>query len=271
MQKFWTVCLSVLMGAAFVAFYPTPADLTAIKGEKEVYESLESQAADIKIPAASPLEELAGSFPVHEEKTASEPETSSEPAVSSLSPGTSSPSPDVSSASSQPGDTADSSSEAAVAADSSGAIEVTEFYIPEIPLSQELQYYTYQQCMEKDVSYELVLAMMYHESNYDVSAVRYYEDGSSDSGIMQINSINAQSLYEQYGITNLQDPYENILAGVSIISGFVHQYGEHDGLMAYNMGAGGYQNALANGIYTTAYAQNILETKSYIESLRRSL
>ena len=87
--------------------------------------------------------------------------------------------------------------------------------------------------------------MMYHESNYDPSAVRYYEDGSSDSGIMQINSINSQSLYELYGITDLQDPYENILAGVSIISGFVHQYGEHDGLMAYNMGVGGYQNAIA--------------------------
>ena len=90
---------------------------------------------------------------------------------------------------------------------------------------------------------------MYHESNYDPSAVRYYEDGSSDSGIMQINSINSQSLYELYGITDLQDPYENILAGVSIISGFVHQYGEHDGLMAYNMGVGGYQNALPTELY----------------------
>ena len=86
---------------------------------------------------------------------------------------------------------------------------------------------------------------------------------------MQINSINSQSLYELYGITDLQDPYENILAGVSIISGFVHQYGEHDGLMAYNGGVGGYQNAIANGTYTTTLRSNIMATKSEIEGLRQ--
>ena len=32
--------------------------------------------------------------------------------------------------------------------------------------------------------------------------------------------------------------------------------------MAYNMGVGGYQNAIANGTYTTTYAQNIMATKS---------
>ena len=108
--------------------------------------------------------------------------------------------------------------------------------------------------------------MMYHESNYDPSAVRYYEDGSSDSGIMQINSINSQSLYELYGITDLQDPYENILAGVSIISGFVHQYGEHDGLMAYNMGVGAIKTPLPTEPIPPPTLKNIMATKSEIEA-----
>lgn len=40
--------------------------------------------------------------------------------------------------------------------------------------------------------------------------------------------------------------------------------------MAYNMGVGGYQNAIANGTYTTTYAQNIMATKSEIEGLRQN-
>ena len=119
------------------------------------------------------------------------------------------------------------------------------------------------------MSYELVLAMMYHESNCDPAAVRYYQDGSSDSGLMQINSINSKSLNELYGITDLQDPYENIQAGVSIISGFVHEYGEHDGLMAYNMGVGGYQNAIANGTYTTHLCPKHHGNKRRNRSLRQ--
>ena len=223
-----------------------------------------------------PLDQLVQSFP-DDFNTCTQPQETAQPSSSEPDASASeASSPDSSSqeaASSEPAEPAEASgdpSEPAIPANSDNAIELSEFYIPEIPLSQELQAYTYQQCQEKQVSYELVLAMMYHESNYDPSAVRYYEDGSSDSGIMQINSINSQSLYELYGITDLQDPYENILAGVSIISGFVHQYGEHDGLMAYNMGVGGYQNAIANGTYTTTYAQNIMATKSEIEGLRQN-
>ena len=278
MQKFWTVCLSLMMGISFTAAWPAvPVEAPAMETAAETLETMKTGAA------RDPLEQLIQSFPDDFDSSAQPADASrtasadaSEPAEPSESAAV--PEPDSQAAGGQetapasspePAEPSGGPSEPDASAGSGGAQELSEFYIPEIPLSQELQAYTYQQCLEKQVSYELVLAMMYHESNYDPSAVRYYEDGSSDSGIMQINSINAQSLYELYGITDLQDPYENILAGVSIIAGFVHQYGEHDGLMAYNMGAGGYQNAVANGIYTTAYAQNILETKSEIESLRQ--
>lgn len=258
MQKLWTICLSLMMGISFVASYPV--NLVQAPAMKTSAESLETCA---KAPQG-PLDQLADSFPADfdassqpaadPEKATAESETASPPASSGQEATSQEPASD--------------SPETAVPANSDGAVDTSAFYIPEIPLSEELQAYTYQQCQEKQVSYELVLAMMYHESNYDPAAVRYYQDGSSDSGLMQINSINSKSLNELYGITDLQDPYENIEAGVSIISGFVHQYGEHDGLMAYNMGVGGYQSAIANGTYTTAYAQNIMETKGEIEALR---
>lgn len=266
MQKLWTICLSLMMGVSFVASYPV--NLVNAPAMKT---SSESQQAISTKESHGPLDQLINAFP-SEGKTPFSQKDSSSQLVSSHTDASSSSSQTSSepeAASQAPTEDISDTSQPTVPANSNNALETSEFYIPEIPLSQELQAYTYQQCQEKQVSYELVLAMMYHESNYDPSAVRYYEDGSSDSGIMQINSINAQSLYELYGITNLQDPYENILAGVSIISGFVHQYGEHDGLMAYNMGAGGYQNAIANGIYTTTYAQNIMETKAEIEGLRQ--
>ena len=271
MQKLWTICLSLIMGISFVASYPAASvETPAMKTPDENLETLKAKASQ------DPLNQLIQSFP-DDFNTSVQPESANRPSSSEPEDSVSeAPSQDsssqeaVSSESAEPTTESNSDpSETAIPANSNNALELSDFYIPEIPLSQELQAYTYQQCQEKQVSYELVLAMMHHESNYDPSAVRYYEDGSSDSGLMQINSINSQSLYELYGITNLQDPYENILAGVSIISGFVHQYGEHDGLMAYNMGVGGYQNAIANGTYTTTYAQNILSTKSEIESLRQ--
>ena len=255
MQKLWTICLSLMMGISFVASYPADAV------QAPSAESLETCA---KAPQG-PLDQLADSFPA-DFNASSQPIDTSEKSPAN-SDAASQPASSEQEAASQ--EAASGSPETAAPANSSDAVDTSAFYIPEIPLSEELQAYTYQQCQEKQVSYELVLAMMYHESNYDPAAVRYYQDGSSDSGLMQINSINSKSLNELYGITDLQDPYENIQAGVSIISGFVHEYGEHDGLMAYNMGVGGYQNAIANGTYTTTYAQNIMETKGEIEALRQ--
>lgn len=260
MQKLWTICLSLMMGISFVASYP--ADAVQAPSMETSAESLETCA---KAPQG-PLDQLADSFPA-DFNASSQPTDTSENASASSTDAVSPPAPSEQEAASQ--EAASDSPETAAPANSGDAVDTSAFYIPEIPLSEELQAYTYQQCQEKQVSYELVLAMMYHESNYDPAAVRYYQDGSSDSGLMQINSINSKSLNELYGITDLQDPYENIQAGVSIISGFVHQYGEHDGLMAYNMGVGGYQNAIANGTYTTTYAQNIMETKGEIEALRQ--
>jgi len=128
-------------------------------------------------------------------------------------------------------------------------------------LSQELQAYTYQQCQEKQVSYELVLAMMYHESNYDPSAVRYYEDGSSDSGIMQINSINSEWLSEKIGVTDLTDPYQNIRSGVFILSDLYGKYGDwHKALICYNYGEGGAQeHVFSKGYTTTSYSRTVME------------
>ncbi len=141
------------------------------------------------------------------------------------------------------------------------------YYIPDIPLSEDLQRFTYEMCEEFEIDYSLVLAIMYHESKFDPYAISYCSNGTYDSGIMQINSCNLEQLEDQFGITDLQNPYENIKAGVSIISGHVKRFGENDGLMAYNMGIGGYKNAVNSGIYSTSYSREILQKKMEYEEL----
>lgn len=46
--------------------------------------------------------------------------------------------------------------------------------------------------------------------------------------------------WDAYGIDDLFAPEQNIRAGVLILSDKVARYGEHGGLMAYNLGDGGY-------------------------------
>ena len=172
MQKLWTICLSLMMGISFVASYPAAlVEAPAMKTPDESLEAIKAKAF------MDPLDQLVQSFP-DDFNTCTQPQETAQPSSSEPdAPASEASSPDSSSqeaASSEPAEPAEASgdpSEPAIPANSDNAIELSEFYIPEIPLSQELQAYTYQQCQEKQVSYELVLAMMYHESNYDPSAV----------------------------------------------------------------------------------------------------
>lgn len=145
------------------------------------------------------------------------------------------------------------------------------FYIEEIPLPKELQLYTYNVCEDNDVSYELMLAVMKKESNYDINSIGYNTNGTYDSGLMQINSCNISTTEANYGITDLMDPYNNILVGVSMISSKIHEFGENGGLMAYNMGNGGYQDAVEAGITTSTYSQQVLSYKSEICKMDKTI
>jgi hypothetical protein len=93
------------------------------------------------------------------------------------------------------------------------ATEKPEPTIPiySIPLSEELQAYTYRTCEEYGVDYEMVLALMDKESSYRAGVI----SKSDDYGLMQINTINHETLKDALGITDFLDPEQNILCGVS--------------------------------------------------------
>ena len=135
----------------------------------------------------------------------------------------------------------------------------------DIPLSKDLQLYTYNRCVEYGIPehYELVLAMMWQESNYTANLI----SPTDDYGIMQINSSNHSWLVDLLGPTNFLDASDNINAGVYVISKLLIKYGdEHKALMSYNMGEHGASLNWQAGNYTSNYSRSVVAKREAIEA-----
>ena len=126
------------------------------------------------------------------------------------------------------------------------------------PLSHDLQDYIREQCERQGISMSLVIALIEVESSFQADVI----SRSDDYGLMQINVINHGWLYEEYGITDFLDPYNNILCGITILSQHYERYGdETKALMAYNMGATGAKRNWDKGIFETTYTRKIQSAK----------
>lgn len=128
----------------------------------------------------------------------------------------------------------------------------------DIKLSQELQLYTYTKCADLGIAedYELVLAMMWQESNYTPDLI----SKTNDYGLMQINICNHKWLSEELGLTDFLDPYQSIDAGTHIIASLLLKYDDpHKALMAYNYGEAGARSHWNRGNYTSSYSRSIAE------------
>lgn len=135
-------------------------------------------------------------------------------------------------------------------------------YYPEVDLDRVIQDFIFVEASEAAVDYELVLAIIIHESRCDPDAI----SATNDYGLMQINRVNHEWLAEEYGLTNMLDPRQNIIAGITILSQ-LSKYddgtgaGLHKVLMAYNMGPTGAANAWEAGIYSTDYSKATLQIR----------
>lgn len=133
-----------------------------------------------------------------------------------------------------------------------------------VPLDKELQKYTYDMCRYYGIEdqYEVVLAVMWRESNFTPDAI----SSTDDYGIMQINKCNHEYLYSTLGITDIMDTKDNIHGGVYILSTLFSKYETTSKvLMAYNMGPGGASSLWSEGIYTSAYSKDVLDKAALIE------
>lgn len=134
-------------------------------------------------------------------------------------------------------------------------------YKRDIPLSDELQQYTYETAEKYDVNYDLMLAIMQTESQFK----NVVSDNGEDVGLCQINSINAEWLYTDYGIYNLMDERQNIEACAIILSKLQGQFDDESHVvMAYNLGAAKAQKYISSG-KITEYTENVYKNLNDIK------
>lgn len=125
----------------------------------------------------------------------------------------------------------------------------------DVPLDEELQMYIIAVAKAYELEPELVFAVIKKESMYDVSAK---SPGGGNVGLMQINYSNFGWLSRDLGVTDFQDPYNNVQAGCYILSILKDKYTETDQvLMAYNCGEGTAKTLWNQGIFTTNYTRTI--------------
>ena len=141
--------------------------------------------------------------------------------------------------------------------------------IPEynIPLDEDIQKYLYDKCKEYNVPYDLALGVIKVESNFNPSLIHKNSNGSRDYGLFQINTINHKWLSEELGITDFLNPYQNIDAGVYMLSQLLKKYNnEHIVLMSYNMGERAAKNLVSRGIDSSRYSRKVIETKEELKN-----
>jgi len=144
--------------------------------------------------------------------------------------------------------------------------EEVEFYkaptrirIYDIPLSEELQAYTFELCEEYKVDYEMVLALMNKESSYRAKLISQ----TNDYGIMQINVVNHKRLREELGVTDFLDEKQSILCGVHLLGELSEKYSDpHRVLMAYNFGEAGARRYVAKGNLSSRYSRAVMACRA---------
>ena len=127
--------------------------------------------------------------------------------------------------------------------------------IYDIPLTEELQEYTFNLCQENNLDYEFTLAVMEQESDYREKVI----SKSNDYGIMQINQVNHEWLREKLDIEDFLDARQNIQAGVYMLTDLISRYEDpHKALMAYNAGEAGAKRHWNKGTTTSRYSREVM-------------
>lgn len=102
----------------------------------------------------------------------------------------------------------------------------------------------------------LIRSVIEHESNFKVEALG---DSGKSFGLMQIQKRWHLARMERLGVTDLMDPYSNILVGVDYLAELINTQKDLDlALMVYNMGPNK-ASSLYNAGKISRYATSIQE------------
>lgn len=115
-----------------------------------------------------------------------------------------------------------------------------------------------------DVELSLILAIIQKESHYDPTV-----NGSGAIGLMQIIPSCHTDRISRLGVTDIWDPYSNILIGTDLINELLNTYKDPGlALMCYNMGEGAALYKYNNHGYS-GYVLEVFRIKEEIERSER--
>ena len=124
-------------------------------------------------------------------------------------------------------------------------------------LEPEYQAYLYDMCVKYGVEkyYKLMMAVMWHESNFNVKEI----SKTNDYGLMQINKCNHGWLKKTLDLpsTDFLNPYTSMECGVYMMSSYLIKYDDvHKALVAYNRG----DNAVdKQGMTESSYSRTVVD------------
>ena len=132
----------------------------------------------------------------------------------------------------------------------------------DILLSKSLQAFTQEQCIDYDVPYELVLALMESESSFraDIGSEKVLggeEGGPRYYGYMQLSADNCEKAANTYAL-DPHTPEGNIEMAVLMLSGYLEKYNNdwENAIMAYK-GGEGYADSMIEAGKTSNAAINV--------------
>lgn len=133
-----------------------------------------------------------------------------------------------------------------------------EFVVLDCALSEDLQEFTFYLCKGYYIDYSFAMAVMFRESSFNVQAVS--ADGR-DHGLFQIRDVNNERLEATIGVTDMNDPYQNIRAGLFTLRELFEKYDDPcKVLMAYNMGEYGASVLWEQGVFETTFTRRVITT-----------
>lgn len=150
--------------------------------------------------------------------------------------------------------------------------EETIPYYNGVSLSKELQQYIYNlvkaEGLGEDFNQALIFAIIENESHFNANSVNYNSNGTTDSGLMQINSCHEGS-YSAFGVTDIMNPEQNLQMGIRMIGGHIRNNGGNvaKGLMSYHFGSGEANRRWSKGIHSDSYVTNILSDSEKYKSM----
>ena len=150
-------------------------------------------------------------------------------------------------------------------------IETTEPTIPEtepveteppvayynVPLDHDLQDYIFELCDVYQVDPGIIIAMIEKESNYQADIMG---DNGAAYGLLQIHPRWHQARMDNLGVTDLLDPYQNVLVGIDLFAELMVDGNDSLvwALMAYNAGPS-YATDMRNAGSISYYARRVMQ------------